>query len=142
MGPSGAIRNPLALFAKLMISIDDNKIKDTRLSYLTEFSIGHQLGDSLWNLLPPHLHKYQSACFDYFCRHSPKHEKLILSSDPVPDHVLEQITKSTKWLSKTAFYSLPSKIRQKIVQRRQLPSYPENPDVSLLESELLHTFQL
>ncbi|BAA00532.1 replicase [Kennedya yellow mosaic virus] len=140
-GSAGAIRNPLALFSKLMIAIDDEAIHDRRLSYLTEFSTGHQLGDALWTLLPESTQIYQSACFDYFCRHSPPHEKALLSSFELPDSVISKISSSTKWLSKNAFYALPSKIRKAVIASRHSSSFPENPDVSQLEFELLQSFQ-
>ena len=64
-GQEGAIRNPLALFAKLMIATDDGSIPDKMLSYISEFRVGHLLGDPLWSLLPEHLYIYQSACLTF-----------------------------------------------------------------------------
>ncbi|AEE02009.1 replicase [Asclepias asymptomatic virus] len=141
VGSSGAIRNPLALFAKLMIAIDDQSISEKRLSYITEFSVGHSLGDSFWDLLPSEIHPYQSACFDYFCRNSPPHEKSILHNLPFSPTALSTITSSIKWLSKSAFSALPMRIRRAAIEKSQLPSSHENPEVSRLESELLHNFQ-
>ncbi|UYG50035.1 replicase [Alcea yellow mosaic virus] len=141
VGPAGAIRNPLALFAKLAIAVDDDALPDRRLSYLTEFSIGHALGDSLWDLLPDATHPYQSACFDFFCRHCPPHEKLLLSLDTPRHEILSSITSSARWLSHAAFSALPSRLRKAILAFSQSPSYHDNPEVSLLESELLHSFQ-
>lgn len=141
VGSHGALRNPLALFAKLMIAVDDCSISEKRLSYLTEFAVGHNLGDCLWNLLPEPLHKFQSACFDFFCRHAPHHEKLLLNPE-TPNHILlSTLTTSAKWLSKNAMYLLPSHLRKKILAYSQSQSSHDNPEVSQLESELLHHFQ-
>nr|UNZ11799.1 polyprotein [Inya insect-associated virus] len=141
VGPSGAIRNPLALFAKLMICVDDQTLPDKKISYLTEFSVGHSLGDSLWSLLPPHLVPYQSAVFDFMCRHCTPTEKLILQPGAVPDSLLDQIASLARWASRPLYALLSSKARRALVSRSSLPSFPEDPDVSLLESELLPFFQ-
>ncbi|ABQ45359.1 putative RNA-dependend RNA polymerase [Okra mosaic virus] len=127
VGPAGAIRNPLALFAKLMIAFDDDALPERRLSYLTEFSIGHLLGDALWSLLPDHLHPFQSACFDFFSRFCPPHEKMLLSSDPLPIHLLERVTSSARWLSKTATSALPTRLTRKILDFSQSQSSTKTP---------------
>jgi hypothetical protein len=141
VGPAGCIRNPLALFCKLMIAVDDDALPDRRLSYLTEFTTGHRLGEALWDLLPPDLTKFQSACFDFFCRHSPKHEKMLLSDETPQSSILERLTTSSKWLSKNAMYLLPTKLRLAILNFSQTRSLPESLEVSQLESELLHHLQ-
>nr|UOF93035.1 replication protein [Erysimum leaf mottle virus] len=141
VGPAGCIRNPLALFCKLMIAVDDDALSDRRLSYLTEFTTGHRLGESLWDLLPPDLVKYQSACFDFFCRHCPKHEKMLLSDENPQFSILERLTSSPRWLSKNAMYLLPTKLRLAILNMSQTQSLPESLEVSHLESELLHHLQ-
>lgn len=141
VGPSGCIRNPLALFCKLMIAVDDDALHDRRLSYLTEFTTGHRLGEPLWSLLPSELVKYQSACFDFFCRHCPKHEKMLLNDDPPISSLLDRITSSPRWLTKNAMYLLPTKLRLAISSLSQTQSFPESPEVSQVESELLHYLQ-
>nr|WNN30606.1 replicase protein [Valeriana jatamansi tymovirus 1] len=141
VGSQGAVRNPLALFAKLMIAVDDETIAEKRLSYLTEFSLGHNLGNALWDVIPDSHISFQSACFDFFCRHAPKHEKLLLNPDLPDYHILSSLTTSAKWLSRHALFALPSHLRRKLVSFSQSRSFPENPDVSRLESELLHHFQ-
>nr|QHB15484.1 replicase [Insect-associated tymovirus 1] len=140
-GPAGALRNPLALFAKLMIAVDDGTIPDKRLSYLTEFSTGHLLGDPLWDLLPDSLHPFQSACFDFFCRHCPRHEKYLLSNDTPDPSLLNLVTSSARWLSKHALSLLPLRLLKQLTSLASLPNYPDNPLVTQLESELLHSFQ-
>jgi hypothetical protein len=141
VGPAGCIRNPLALFCKLMIAVDDEALPDRRLSYLTEFTTGHRLGEPLWSLLPSDLVKYQSACFDFFCRHCPKHEKMLLSDESPTPSLLDRITASPRWLTKNAMYLLPAKLRLAISSLSQTQSFPESPEVSQVESELLHYLQ-
>nr|AFC95826.1 RNA polymerase [Watercress white vein virus] len=141
VGPAGCLRNPLALFCKLMIAVDDDALPDRRLSYLTEFTTGHRLGEPLWSLLPSELVKYQSACFDFFCRHCPKHEKMLLSDEPPTASLLDRVTSSPRWLTKNAMYLLPAKLRLAISSLSQVQSFPESPEVSQVESELLHYLQ-
>nr|UTS84205.1 RNA-dependent RNA polymerase [Passion fruit yellow mosaic virus]UTS84208.1 RNA-dependent RNA polymerase [Passion fruit yellow mosaic virus] len=141
VGPKGAIRNPLALFAKLMIAIDDQTVPDKMLSYISEFSIGHLLGDDLWSLLPDHLHPFQSACFDFFCRNAKPFEKALLSSSEIPSQHLAKLTQSSKWLSQTAVSSLPLRLLKQLLPKLQNSDFHFDPKVSLLESELLHSFQ-
>nr|UZP17458.1 replicase/papain-like protease [Turnip yellow mosaic virus] len=141
VGPAGCIRNPLALFCKLMIAVDDDALHDRRLSYLTEFTTGHLLGESLWHLLPETHVQYQSACFDFFCRRCPKHEKMLLDDSAPTLSLLERITSSPRWLTKNAMYLLPAKLRLAITSLSQTQSFPESIEVSHAESELLHYVQ-
>ncbi|AEP40395.1 replicase [Tomato yellow blotch virus] len=137
LSPAGCIRNPLALFAKLMICVDDQSLSEKVLSYLSEFSIGHNIGDQIIQFLPPHLIQYQSACFDFFCRNCTPSQKLLLSNDPIPESKLLSLVHKIKWASKAFFSELPQKARDFLVSKSSLPSFPNNPKVSELESELL-----
>lgn len=75
----GIVRAPKPLLVKLALSKSKSELHLTLPSYLTEFGIGHRLGDSMWLVLPPEQVLYQSALFDFFCRHAPPSLKLLLS---------------------------------------------------------------
>ncbi|AAC25017.1 replicase protein, partial [Wild cucumber mosaic virus] len=140
VSPFGACRNPLALFAKLMICVDDGSLPDKMLSYLTEFSVGHLLGDSVSSALPPSLLSYHSACHDFFCRHATPSQKLLLSNDPIPESKLLRLLLRVKWVSKAFFSLLPQKARDLLVSKSSLPSFMSDPKVSQLESSLHLSF--
>nr|AZF99027.1 replicase [Ullucus tymovirus 1] len=133
----GAVRNPFALFAKLMICTDDGTVGDKILSYLSEFSVGFLLGDSLLQTIPSHLHSYQSACHDFFCRNCTPSQKILLSIDPIPDSKLLQLILKVRWCTSAFFSLLPSKARELLIAKSSLPSFHSDPKVSQLESELL-----
>jgi hypothetical protein len=133
----GACRDPRALFAKLMICVDDQSFSDKVLSYISEFSIGHLLGDSLLQSLPPHLIIYQTAVHDFFCRHCTPSQKKMLSIDPIPESQLLFLLKKVKWASSQFFSQLPQKAREFLISKSQLSSFHNDPKVSQLESELL-----
>nr|QQG34652.1 polyprotein [Davidia involucrata marafivirus 1] len=103
VGPEGAVRCPIALFAKILQAIDDSTIPDKMASYLTEFSIGHSIGQPMWNLLPIHQVMYQSALFDFFCRAAPPSWKVALRIGEVEDSLLELLSSSLKWVSNPVF---------------------------------------
>nr|AZF99024.1 replicase [Ullucus tymovirus 2] len=136
----GAVRNPLALFAKLMICVDDGTLPDKILSYLSEFSVGHLLGDSLLTTIPPHLHQFQSACHDFFCRNCSPSQKLLLSIEPIPESKLLRLILKVRWCSAAFFSLLPSKARDLLIAKSSIPSFHSDPRVSQLESELLPFF--
>nr|AIE44664.1 replication protein [Eggplant mosaic virus] len=137
VSPHGAARNPYALFAKLMICVDDKSLHDKKLSYLSEFSTGHLTGDLVTSILPPHLLPYQSAVHDFFCRNCTPAEKILLSLDPIPESKILQLILKVRWASQAFFSYLPQKARELLVARSSLPSLYSNPKVSQLESELL-----
>nr|WBO25732.1 viral replication protein [Andean potato latent virus] len=140
VSPLGAVRNPFALFAKLMICIDDCTLDDKILSYLSEFSVGHTLGDSLIHVIPSTILPYQSACHDFFCRNCTPSQKLLLSLDPLPESTILRLILKIKWASKAFFSLLPSKARDLLVSKGSLQSMPFDPKVTQLESELLPFF--
>nr|CBH31042.1 RNA-dependent RNA polymerase [Chiltepin yellow mosaic virus] len=135
--PVGACRDPEALFAKLMICIDDGSFQDKVLSYLSEFSIGHSLGDVLLQRLHPDLLIYQTAVHDCFCRRCSPSQKMILSLDPIPESKLLLLLRKVKWASSQFFSQLPQKARDFLTAKSQLSSFHQDPKVSQLESELL-----
>lgn len=110
----GAVRAPRALFAKLYVAHNDGSIDDKLASYLTEFAIGHSLGDALWEVLPFDQHYYQACCFDYFCRHAPKHLKDSLKIGEAPSLALELVGDSLKHLSRPLWFMLPSSVRYRL----------------------------
>lgn len=133
----GACRDPKALFAKLMICVDDQSYHDKVLSYISEFSIGHLLGDTLLQSLPPHLLIYQTAVHDFFCRNCTPSQKKMLSIDPIPESQLLLLLRKVKWASSQFFSQLPQKARDFLISKSQLSSFHSDPKVSQLESELL-----
>ncbi|AGG15961.1 viral replication protein [Andean potato mild mosaic virus] len=140
LSPLGAARNPFALFAKLMICVDDGSLEDKKLSYLSEFSVGHLSGDCIQAILPPSLIKYQSACHDFFCRNCTPSQKILLSLDPIPENKILQLLLKVRWASQAFFSYLPQKARELLISRSSLPSLHSDPKISLLESELLPFF--
>lgn len=137
LGPQGCIRNPLALFAKLMIAEDDGSAFDKLPSYLTEFSIGHGLGDSLWQLLPSDLVLYQSACFDYFCRKATRSQKILLQPGLVDQETLDKIALSAKFISRPFYSMLSSHARNLISTKFKLDSSLTTLQDPMVEFELL-----
>ncbi|AAG60206.1 replicase, partial [Petunia vein banding virus] len=117
--------------------VDDGTLSDKILSYLSEFSIGHLSGDLVLDILPESIISYQSACHDFFCRNCTPSQKMLLSAEPIPESKLLKLILKVKWASKHFFSSLPSKARDLLIQKSGIPSFHENPSVSLLESELL-----
>ncbi|AAF09240.1 replication protein [Chayote mosaic virus] len=135
--PQGAIRNPLALFAKLMICVDDGSVKDKILSYISEFSVGHSAGDTILHHLPSHLLPYHSACFDFFCRFATPSQKLTLSLDPIPESIWMSLIHKIRWASRSLFSQLPQKARDYLISRSHLSSSSLLHSDSQPESELL-----
>ncbi|UWS64431.1 polyprotein [Sea buckthorn marafivirus] len=140
VGPAGAIRAPRALFAKLAIAVDDGSIRDKMESYLSEFVVGHSIGDSFWTLLPLPQIPYQSACFDFFCRNAPPHLKVAFRIGEIPLSVLEVIFENIKWASHATYSMLSSAARFAVVKFRQSRSFPEDPEVSKLQGHLRDFF--
>nr|BBQ04465.1 RNA-dependent RNA polymerase [Culex pseudovishnui tymo-like virus] len=92
IGSEGAVRCPKPLITKLMLALDEDALDDKLASYVTEFSVGHSLGDEMWNLLPLDQVPYQSAAFDFICRHAPRELKVALNIGSVPADVLSTWT--------------------------------------------------
>lgn len=88
IGSEGAVRCPKPLITKLMLALDEDSLHEKLASYVTEFSVGHSLGDEMWNLLPIDQVPYQSAAFDFICRHAPRELKVALNIGSVPADVL------------------------------------------------------
>nr|QWY81619.1 MAG: polyprotein [Tymoviridae sp. XZN137671] len=91
VGSQGAVRSPKPLLVKLVAALDDGTLGDKLASYISEFAVGHSLGDSFWNLLPLDLVTYQSACFDFFCRHASRELKTMLHIGEIPLDVLSTL---------------------------------------------------
>ncbi|QEM39127.1 RNA-dependent RNA polymerase [Guadeloupe Culex tymo-like virus] len=92
IGSEGAVRCPKPLITKLMLALDEDSLDEKLASYVTEFSVGHSLGDEMWNLLPIDQVPYQSAAFDFICRHAPRELKVALNIGSVPADVLSTWT--------------------------------------------------
>nr|UFT26908.1 putative polyprotein [Drosophila-associated tymovirus] len=106
LGPEGAIRSPRALLAKLAVATADGSLDDKLASYLSEFVVGHSLGDAFWNLLPLKEVEYQAALFDFFCRNCSKEQKISLKIGEVPSETCSNfLSQGIKWLSRP-LYSL------------------------------------
>lgn len=84
----GAVRAPRPMLAKLALSKARDELHLTLPSYLSEFVVGHSLGDNMWLALPPSEILYQSAVFDFFCRHASPELKVALKQGEVPPDLL------------------------------------------------------
>ncbi|AAK52838.2 polyprotein [Maize rayado fino virus] len=142
VGFTGAVRSPPALFAKLMIAVDDGSISDKLIAYLTEFTVGHSSGDAFWTILPVEAVPYQSACFDFFCRRAPAQAKVMLRLGEAPESLLSLAFEGLKWASHSVYALMNSSHRRQLLHSSRRPrSLPEDPEVSQLQGELLHQFQ-
>nr|AYV61007.1 polyprotein [Guarapuava tymovirus-like 3] len=102
IGPAGACRDPLALFAKFAIAYDAGELQTKMASYVAEFSIGHLLGDAVFQLLPSsHVHFY-AAVFDLICRRATVDQKTILNLHVAPEHRLVRFLKRARFFTYTA----------------------------------------
>nr|QCC30253.1 polymerase [Marafivirus pruni] len=141
VGRAGALRAPRTLFAKIAIAVDDGSIEDKLASYLTEFSVGHSLGDELWKLLPIDSVPFQSACFDFFCRKASPAQKLVLKIGEIPLELLEAAFEDAPWASHAVWALLRGASKSKIIAARKTRPMPEASDVSLHQGKLPYMFQ-
>ncbi|QOQ52503.1 polyprotein [Citrus virus C] len=141
VGPAGACRAPLALFVKLMMAIDSQTLDDKLASYLSEFSVGHSLGQDMWTLIPIEYVSYQSACFDLFCRKAPASWKVALKIGPPPQGWLDSLSSSLKYVSSAVFAMLSFAQRRLFLQQKQNLSSSVLPLDSSFKGELLPEFQ-
>nr|WIL00270.1 MAG: replicase polyprotein [Bee Macula-like virus] len=102
LGPAGACRDPLALFAKFAIAYDAGELELKMPSYIAEFSIGHLLGDSVFSLLPPSHVLFYSAVFDLICRKASVDQKTILNIHTAPEHRLLRFLQRARYFTYTA----------------------------------------
>nr|UCJ00876.1 replicase polyprotein [Grapevine Red Globe virus] len=137
LGPAGAVRSPLALFAKLIIAVDDGSIEDKKASYLSEFAVGHSLGQDMWTLLPENQVPYQSANFDFFCRHCPPSWKLALRIGSPDLSFLDSLNLATTHLTSATFAMLSFAARRLYKAFR-----PEKHFVSEVSANLPHNTEL
>ncbi|QJX60166.1 polyprotein [Antioquia tymovirus-like 1] len=106
LGPAGACRDPLALFVKLAVAQDEDRLPEVLLSHLAEFSTGHRLGEPVFSLFPQELVFYHCACFQLFCRKCSPAQKLILRAPGTAiSSISSSITSSSK-LSQKAYQIL------------------------------------
>nr|QHA33698.1 viral helicase [Gengado virus] len=125
----GAVRAPLPLLAKLGLSKARGELDLTLPSYLAEFSVGHSLGDDLWQSLPVDQVLYQSAVFDFFCRHASPYLKVALRIGSAPDSFL---LKSGSPLNYQAFCMLSHASRREYMRQK-----PHNSAVSWSSQNLI-----
>nr|WPD94569.1 polyprotein [Grapevine rupestris vein feathering virus] len=143
VGCEGCIRSPVALFAKLMVCLDDGTIDEKMISYATEFSIGHSLGDAFWNLLPIDSVPYQSAVFDFFCRHAPEDVKVMFKLARVEVSLFSHLLHKLSWLSYSTYSMLNSLQRRALLGKAVRQHFPgDSKEVTELQGELLHTFSM
>nr|UCJ00922.1 polyprotein [Grapevine rupestris vein feathering virus] len=143
VGCEGCIRSPVALFAKLMVCVDDGTIDEKMISYATEFSIGHSLGDAFWNLLPLEAVPYQSAVFDFFCRHAPEDVKVMFKLGRVEVSLFAHLLSKLTWLSYSSYAYLSSLQRRALRGKAVRQHFPgDSKEVTELQGELLHTFSM
>jgi hypothetical protein len=124
VGPAGACRSPLALFTKLYIALDDGSIDDKMASYLTEFAVGHSLGQPMWDLLPLSSVPFQAANFDFFCRYAPRNYRVALQIGEIPSVVLCAVADSLRFITYPIWTMLSLHQRQVLRRRfRHLGSF-------------------
>nr|QKI36476.1 polyprotein [Grapevine rupestris vein feathering virus] len=143
VGCEGCIRSPVALFAKLMVCVNDGTVDEKLLSYATEFSIGHSLGDAFWNLLPLDSVPYQSAVFDFFCRHASEDIKVMFKLGRVEVSLFSHLLHKLSWLSYSTYSMLNSLQRRALKGKAVRQHFPgDSKEVTELQGELLHTFSM
>jgi hypothetical protein len=141
VGPQGAVRSPLALFTKLAVALDDGSYYEKLPSYLTEFAIGHSLGDEQWRLFPTDQVLYQSANFDFFCRYASRQQKILLKLGEADLSLFSQLSSKLTHASHSFFCLLDSATRSLLLKtRRSFHSY-HSPDSDFTQRELLSNFQ-
>ncbi|QKN22724.1 RNA-dependent RNA polymerase [Erysiphe necator associated tymo-like virus 1] len=131
LGKEGAIRAPRPLFAKIAVALADDSMDDKLASYLSEFTVGHSLGDEFWNLLPQDQVIYQCALFDFFCRNASKEQKISLKIGEVPEETCRTLfAQGVKYLTRPMFALLDRAMRLRVLH--------QNPDLRapLTEPEL------
>nr|CAH2618720.1 polyprotein [Bloodroot marafivirus]CAJ0557116.1 polyprotein [Bloodroot marafivirus] len=137
VGPEGACRSPLALFAKLAIAFDDGSHYEKLPSYITEFSVGHALGDLMWNLFPADQVLYQSANFDYFCRFASRSQKVLLRLGEPDPFSFDSIAQHLKHASYALFSLMTSSARAAYIKLKSRIHFPSNPEIDRIQRELL-----
>nr|DAF42470.1 TPA_exp: polyprotein [Glehnia littoralis marafivirus] len=137
VGPEGACRSPLALFAKLAIAYDDGSHYEKLPSYITEFSVGHALGDLMWNLFPADQVLYQSANFDYFCRFATRSQKVLLRLGEPDPSAFDAIAQHLKHASYALFSLMTSSARSAYIKLKSKIHFPSNPEIDRIQRELL-----
>lgn len=112
----GAVRAPRPLLIKLAIAKARGELDLTLPSYVAEFSVGHSLGDELWLALPTSETMYQSAVYDFICRHASKDLKVMLKPGEVPEDILARMDCA---VSRPVFALLSSQQRWAYLQARK-----------------------
>jgi hypothetical protein len=110
----GAVRSPRTLLYKLMIAHADGSIHDKIASYLTEFNVGHSLGQDLWNALPVDQVFDQSAVFDYFCRRARPAQKIALRIGRLSQDEIDALLVRYPTSSFSLFHLLSEKVRSSL----------------------------
>jgi hypothetical protein len=142
VGPEGAVRSPLALFAKLAISFDDDTHLEKLPSYLSEFAVGHGLGDSLWLLFPASFVMYQSACFDYFCQFATPTQKVLLRLGEPDLSTFDRLAPHLRHASYALFSLISSSARAAFIKLSGKVHFPSNPTIDALQRDLHLTFNI
>jgi len=114
----GAVRAPRALLVKLVLALDNSSLQEKLSSYLSEFVVGHSLGDALWQSLPPSQILWQAALFDFFCRHCSKEQKITMKIGEVPTNLVrEMLALGFSWISKPLYALLDRASRFRLLKR-------------------------
>lgn len=124
LGPAGIIRAPTPLFHKSIIAQTNDELPNKLCSYLSEFAIGHSLGDELWTLLPAHEYPCQEALFDFFCRVAPPQLKILLKLG----HSLEY---------DSPYHALPQKHRRALLRKGYVLDDPSHEPNQVLQYQVL-----
>nr|QQG34658.1 replicase [Nasturtium officinale macula-like virus 1] len=132
LGAAGAVRSPRPLLAKIGVALADGSISDKKASYLSEFVVGHSLGDEVWTLIPLEQVEHQSALFDFFCRNCNQEQKLTLKLGEVPDSMCASLLAlGAKWISQPLFALLNRVTRLRLLSSspNRLTVYHDDPEL-------------
>jgi len=116
----GAVRSPLTLIAKLMVATADGSLDLKLTSYLSEFNIGHQLGDELWKALPVDQVRYQSACYDFFLRNCSRADRVSLQLGEIPTSFLSRAWAAGIQLGSATYAKLSNFDRHRFLRLRRM----------------------
>lgn len=137
VGKAGAVRAPLPLLVKCVLAEDDSSLPEKLTSYLTEFSIGHSLGDQLWTLLPLSEVQPQAALYDFFCRRCSREQKVLLNIGELPlDVITDMLSCGFQLVARPLFCLLSRQSRLRYLQRSANPCPYDDPQLPNLTTEL------
>lgn len=117
LSSSGAVRAPRPLLIKAVLAENDGTLDTKMASYLSEFVVGHSLGDDMWNSLPLEQVSFQAALFDFFCRRASKEQKISLKIGEVPEDICRRLLSlGFSWVSRPLYALLDRASRLRLLR--------------------------